>query len=368
MSCQDAQAALTRFNSFEKFTISSKPVLASYIHAGVFVPVLNPTASTERFTFSPLTNPSAKLAYWDDSAYVTELVVSKPETGNGNAKGKSQHAAVAGETEGLVKAGKDIEKLKKRKAELIAISNSKKESAATSSTKKAAPSHLEFWSNRHAELHGIEKKAPETEEDAGDDTLRPKKPKTEPTQESTMPTQSYADLNKMCCYLCSRQFKTEAEVHKHERLSQLHQDNLKNEELIAKAVAKLEKAQQPTTEYRDRAKERRQAYGLPKKASKPSEKAAAKDEEENETPTVPSKGASLLGKMGWSAGSGLGAQGTGMTAPISQDVYVQGVGLGAQGGKLGDAVEEAERQTKGGYGGFLEKTKEGARERFERLG
>lgn len=42
-----------------------------------------------------------------------------------------------------------------------------------------------------------------------------------------------------------------------------------------------------------------------------------------------------------------------MTAPIATDMYVQGVGLGAQGGKIGDAVDEAERNTKGAMGSFL---------------
>lgn len=92
------------------------------------------------------------------------------------------------------------------------------------------------------------------------------------------------------------------------------------------------------------------------------------DDDDEPAVPPPSKGASLLGKMGWSAGEGLGATGSGRTAPIATEMYVQGVGLGAQGGKVGDAVEEAERATKGGYGGFLERTREGAKERFERMG
>ena len=56
-----------------------------------------------------------------------------------------------------------------------------------------------------------------------------------------------------------------------------------------------------------------------------------------------------------------------MTAPISQDVYAAGVGLGAQGGRLGDAVKEAARRTKDDYSGFAEKTRETARERYNRM-
>ena len=198
----------------------------------------------------------------------------------------------------------------------------------------------------------------------------------EATQEDfAPPQQSFANLDKKCCYLCSRQFKKAAEVNKHERLSQLHRDNLKNQDLVTKAHTKLSKAgitprglEEPA-EYRDRAKERRAAFGASKKISLPMKKSASKpadDEQEDPTP-VPSKGASLLGKMGWSAGSGLGAQGTGMTAPIATDLYVQGVGLGAQGGKIGDATEEAGRNTKNDYGDFLERTKDKAKERFENM-
>lgn len=184
---------------------------------------------------------------------------------------------------------------------------------------------------------------------------------------------------KNCCYLCSRQFKSNVEVNKHERLSQLHRDNLKNEDLTTKALEKLTKAgiamsneEEDTPEYRDRANERRAAFGagkkinLPMKISNPGT-IDAKDSADDQ-PVVPSKGASLLGKMGWAAGEGLGVQGKGMTAPIATDMYVQGVGLGAEGGKVGDAVAEAERNTKGDYSDFLRQTKDKAKERFDKLG
>ena len=144
---------------------------------------------------------------------------------------------------------------------------------------------------------------------------------------------------------------------------------------MAKAgIPSTSSSAQEAAEYRDRARERRAAFGASKKVSLPLKKDRVDsgpqpdDDADDTPPVVPSKGASLLGKMGWSAGEGLGATGTGRTAPIATDMYVQGVGLGAQGGKVGDAIEEAERMTKGGYGGFLERTREGAKERFERMG
>ena len=124
---------MIRYNSFEKFTISSKPVTADYIHAGVFVPCLNGTEETERFTFSPLGNTATKLAYWDEEAWASELIVStgSPKLGQaaneGQARSAADQAAAAAENEGLVKPGTESEaKAKKRKAEVNAAAKQKK--------------------------------------------------------------------------------------------------------------------------------------------------------------------------------------------------------------------------------------------------
>ena len=357
---------MTRYNSFEKFTISSKPVTAAYVHAGVFVPDLNSTEDIERFTFTPLGNTATKLVYWDGDAWASELVVStgSPRLApSDNVRSAADEAAAAAEGEGLVKPGKESEaKAKKRKAE----------ANATSKQKKAVPAHLQFWSDRHKELHG-EKPADQADDDSEPSSVAELK---RTATDNNPPLQSFANLEKKCCYLCSRQFKEETEVNKHERLSQLHRDNMKDEDMVAKAQAKMVKAGivpvttgEDGSEYRDRAKERRAAFGASKKISLPLKKTASKPEAEaeDEPAPAPSKGASLLGKMGWSVGEGLGAKGTGRTDTIATDMYAQGVGLGAQGGKIGDAVGEADRNTKGGYGGFLEQTKAKAKERFERL-
>ncbi|KAJ6157707.1 hypothetical protein N7470_005299 [Penicillium chermesinum] len=341
----DAQAALARFNSFERFTISSRPVMISYIHAGVFVPVMDFEPTSDKFTFSPLINPAMKLRYWDVGGYVTELEVSP-------AKDDDQGNTTTTETPVTKqeKAPKEKEKPKKRKAEATGSSNPKR---------LAMPSALKFWSDRHAELHGT------------------KEGETQPAdqlQEKSAPVQSYADLNRNCCYLCLRQFESPAKVNRHERLSQMHRENLNNPELVKRGIFKLVKhgiitpPQNSTeSEYRDRAKERRQTYGQVG-TSDPRPGYESEPEEAEEPPSnVPSKGAALLSKMGWSEGSGLGAQGTGVTAPIATEVYAQGVGLGAQGGKLGDAVEEAGRNTRGRYDEFLEKTKENARQRYDKM-
>jgi RNA-binding protein 5/10 len=360
---EDAQAAMMKYKASDKFTISSKPVQVSYIHAGVFVPVLHPFGKEfARFTFSPLSNPAVKLMYWDEAAYAAEHPITEVEQQSSKSN-ESEHAklAAAAANEGLVGSSKDGEpKLKKRKVD--------------KDSKVVAP-HLQFWTNRHAELHGIPPK--ESEDDSADSAATAPRKKAEESVEDP-PNLSFADLHRKCCLLCSRQFKTEAEVNKHERMSQLHRDNMKNDELVDKTLAKLKKSSSSSAEgsaYRDRAKERRQAFNQPKqpaaqhnRASKDGNGGSSPKKDEGEPKSLQSKGAALLGKMGWTAGEGLGAQGTGRTEAIATELYAQGVGLGAQGGKVGDAAEEAHRQTKGSYADFLNKTREKAKERFESLG
>lgn len=366
---EDAQAAMAKYKASDKFTISSKPVLVSYIHAGVFVPVLHPIGpESARFTFSTLSNAAVRLMYWDDAAYASEYIVeevSPVSTAKAKEADLARLAAEAAASEGLVAKGKEGEpKAKKRKADKEALA----------STKKPVAPHLQFWTNRHAELHGL---PPKEEQGSSADSLAGPLNQTSNASPEAPPKRSFANLERKCCLLCSRQFKTETEVHKHERVSQLHRDNMMNENLVSKALEKLNKTSDPDVDssaYRDRAKERRQAFNQPKQPAaqhnrtKEGGKSGPTKKDEEESPPVQSKGAALLGKMGWTAGEGLGAQGTGRTEAIKTELYSQGVGLGAEGGKLGDAAEEAHRQTKGSYAEFLNKTKDKAKERFESMG
>lgn len=370
-SVVDAKAALTRYNSFEKFTIASKPVLVSYVHSGVFVPASSDPHLGSHLHFSPLGNPSMKIAYWDDEAYVAELKASNQD--NEDVENVShKHASATS-----LNNGKENSKAKKRKADPSAMD--------MATTKKATPSYLQRWSNQHAELHGLEPKTGDSK--ASGSSARGTKKETSELPEP-LPPQSFADPERHCCYLCSRQFQSATDVNKHERLSNLHQSNLLSENLVSRARTKLMKhgiasrtGSEPGIEYRDRARERRRAFGVVNKKGQQVQPSKSEENQAgiamesmsaaaNDTATArstSSKGAALLGKMGYVAGTGLGASGAGTTAPIAQDVYVSGVGLGAEGGKVGDALEEAERNTKGDYGGFLAKTKEGARQRYERM-
>lgn len=105
--------------------------MVSYIHAGVFVPVLGPSADTEKFTFAASQNPSLRLAYWDENAYVSELVVGNAPlqaiSDHGKADESMSKAAQAAATEGLLKPSKEPEaKSKKRKVDIDISAGSKK--------------------------------------------------------------------------------------------------------------------------------------------------------------------------------------------------------------------------------------------------
>jgi RNA-binding protein 5/10 len=347
---QEAQKALKVYEGLEKFTISSKPVSVSYIHPGVFVPVYNASDEAERFTFLPLmpVGGGMRLAYWDEEAYVSELVLNtSPEPSSGGEADKP----------------KDEKKSKKRKAEPIAAEKAKKSAVP-------AP-HLQFWQNRHSELHGVKPKPIIQPEESSADNSAPEVVAAsvpvlpvQPTDDFSR-TESFADMNKLACLLCSRQFKTAEKLHQHERVSPLHADNLKKPELVETARKKLPKK---NDEYRDRAKERREAFG-PGTAPAPSQKKKQREKSpvKEVTEPVASKGAALLGKMGWSAGQGLGATGEGRTEHVVAEMYTAGVGLGMKGAKVGD-VEEVAKAGSGGYGDFVRRTKERAKERYEEMG
>lgn len=190
---------------------------------------------------------------------------------------------------------------------------------------------------------------------------------------------SYADRDELHCLICQRKFTKAAMLSLHERESEMHRLNLEDQSNIDRAISQLARvgktprkmvpAKNKGTQYRDRAKERRQAFKQPNAPRRKAPKEdAAPPAKEAEKPAAPSKGAALLGKMGWSAGEGLGAEGSGRTEVIATDVYASGVGLGAEGGRLGDAVEEAARKTKDNYTDFVEVTRNKARERYEKLG
>ncbi|KAI2632762.1 hypothetical protein GGS21DRAFT_521176 [Xylaria nigripes] len=361
----DARAAVAKFNAHPQFTISSKPVTIAFIHSGVFIPYLNPVQQQDgKFTFSATHNPTLRLSYWNPSVYASELLTFD-ESLYGD-KGQKPEATQPGAD---LPAAKES---KKRKAD--------KDLTAPSGKKVIAMApQLQMWANKHAELRGS--KDPMDETRSSDGTALTTGSTTIPTATGggktttvALPSVSYADLDGMCCLLCRRKFKNEPSLRRHEQMSDMHKSNLEKDDLIAKAIHSLrDLGKEPTSIYRDRAKERRLVHNQPTKPKLhlPRKNVSANKEVEatGEPPAGPtiSKGAGLLAKMGWTTGAGLGAEGGGRTEIIETAAYAPGVGLGAEGGKIGDAVQEAARMTKNDYADFVSKTKDKARQRYENM-
>ncbi|KAF8326098.1 uncharacterized protein EI90DRAFT_3281756 [Cantharellus anzutake] len=169
----------------------------------------------------------------------------------------------------------------------------------------------------------------------------------------------YADLKKLACFLCSRQFKSLDQLKRHNAESGLHKKNLADTSLVESAKKKAVASRQTdvpgatnadtsTPKYRDRALERRVIYGQPDVPVSPTDSGAAPNgkRRQAEGPSPPPKastpppalnpgedennvGNKLLKKMGWSAGTGLGLSGEGRVDPIKTALYSAGAGIGA---------------------------------------
>ncbi|KAJ2975497.1 hypothetical protein NUW58_g8337 [Xylaria curta] len=357
----DARAAVAKYNAHPQFTISSKPVTVAFIHSGVFIPYLHPIQEHDRkFTFAATHNPTLRLSYWNPSVYACQQLTFD-ESLYEDKEQKSEYAKPGSD----VAAGKES---KKRKAD-------KDLTAPTGKKVIAMAPQLQMWANKHAELHGSKEPADAPPLDdmpplTGSNAIGATK-----NNITALQSVSYADTDQMCCLLCRRMFKSEPSLRRHEQMSDMHKTNLEDESLIDKAIQNLKAlGKEPTSNYRDRAKERRLAHNQPMKPKLelPRKNLATNKESDSakEPPAKPvvSKGAGLLAKMGWSTGEGLGAAGGGRTDIIETMAYTPGVGLGAEGGKIGDAAQEAARATKNDYADFVSKAKDKARERYEKMG
>lgn len=207
---------------------------------------------------------------------------------------------------------------------------------------------------------------------------------------------------KNSCLLCLTDIPPAVAPEKHVKESQLHAKNLKDDDKYRKGLENLKKRGvdtdatlqvkpdppfRPQETFIDRAALRRAQEAKADSARAPKinislgsgggqqqkqhANASAASGVSGDEKAAPSygKGMAMLKKAGWKAGQALGSgEGDGITAPIETSMYAAGVGLGHEGGKIGDAVEEASRSTRGGGQGFVEKTKDVARERFEKMG
>ena len=395
-SIDDAIATMAKTREMQRngeaLTISSKEFSIEYAHLTVF-PHWD-FGRQERNTKFLFYVRDKMHKYHDDRYYPDVLVVNE----------ESPH-----KQQPQVKNASDSEKKSKKASRNTLESTSKKRKAPG-----AAPAYLDYFQKKQAELREEEANA------APQESKQPKQPATGvntistsdttipdalPDKEATQEEQTFAHEGegRVACYLCNSAFNTRDGVVRHIKESAMHAKNLLDSDLIDRAYKRMEakkvnststirlsakekdvKPVQETTQsqYRDRAAERRQeeanaggaqkvGFSLKGKGSKAAGGGTSGRNSDSETEKGPAqptygKGMGMLQKAGWSAGQGLGAEGTeGIAAPIETNVYAAGVGLGHEGSKRGDAAEEAARATSGN--GFLEMTRETARKRYEAM-
>lgn len=398
---EDAAAAMTKFQKSRVFTVSACPVTVSTIHMGVFVPEEREvTPPIERMSFHPLFNPTIRVRYRDLHVYPRQhLVTASPPFSEDDGK----QATEAG----------DGKKSKKRKAESGALGSVKKQvpmagqlavwqrksnelreaggtSEGVASAANSTPIRISLSGNSSAAsskpqaikiaISGMTTLGAPPDAKADESIARPAA-----ADDKAQETASYCDRDRLMCLICMRKYKSVEEVDIHEK-SRNHKNAMENEEQVKAALPRLaardkrlQKQSQDQTggpagsQYRDRAKERRDAHGQPTKPASSNQQSSAKkaptkqDEAEKAAKPAQSKGAGMLAKMGWSAGSGLGANNDGRTEVIATNAYQEGVGLGAEGGNLGDAAQVAERKTKNNYADYLNTVQDKARERYNKM-
>ncbi|KAK5164209.1 uncharacterized protein LTR77_009903 [Saxophila tyrrhenica] len=232
-----------------------------------------------------------------------------------------------------------------------------------------------LWNNRQAELRGEETHA-------------------EPAPAPPPAVQTFC--HGLVCYLCFSKLNSAEHVNLHLRGSTKHAEGLENEKDVAKAYERLASmgidpsstipssalppqplqnpAAQPAAaeKWVDRAAMRREqeaatsaapakipSFSLKGKGSG-ARTATASTTSSAPAPEKPTygKAANMLAKHGWTEGQGLGAAGEGLAAPIEASAYSRGVGLGAEGGKVGDAAVEASK-------GYAEAARDKARARLQ---
>lgn len=380
----DTASALKKFQMTRSFEIAGNVVTIAMIHMGVFVQEdreLSP--DIEFMSFNPLFNPEVRIRYRDIELYPSAKIVAAEAPVDPNAKEAKPEKV-------------EPVRVKKRKAEGSAVDALPKKTIAMAPT-------MEFWQRRHDEIRGIDTEKSEPQ-NGTDDSGRPSGPvkfsmalpskagaatkaqsaaaKSEPAPTVT-PAEpqevSYLYHARLSCLLCMMQYKSAEDLEIHER-SGRHKRAAEDESKVTAALSRVallnereqqQAQQQGGTQYRDRAKERREAFSQPDKPlaklGKAKDKPDAKPVKDEAKKAAESKGAGMLAKMGWAQGEGLGAQGSGPTQALSANAYREGVGLGAEGGKLGDAHEVAESRTKDSYASYVAAAQDKARERYKQM-
>ncbi|VDM57126.1 unnamed protein product [Angiostrongylus costaricensis] len=177
-----------------------------------------------------------------------------------------------------------------------------------------------------------------------------------------MMERALVDEGKKMCLLCKRAFPSVDVLRKHVEKSELHKKNLEDKSVEwGRQYQTLPPPSEPSVEqkvvYRDRAKERRQAFGLDPGGRLSvmvdiddfgcrSEEALRKESEAASLRPLGDDniGSRLLKGMGWREGQGVGRNGQGILNPIETQRRVEGAGLGSAGSRLLHCAEASHQE------------------------
>ncbi|BES93256.1 RNA-Hypothetical protein protein [Nesidiocoris tenuis] len=174
----------------------------------------------------------------------------------------------------------------------------------------------------------------------------PPAPESDEEDEAAQEDKSHTDWDRLICLLCKRQLGSREALVKHQQMSELHKQNLAA--WYSARGLDPDDAQMRKIQYRDRASERRQKYGLPDtpKPSRLKETYIKAKQSVYEQPTAKGIGSSNLGnkllqKMGWQEGMGLGKSNQGRTSIIEAKPRSSTAGLGTRSSGITPAPGES---------------------------
>lgn len=148
--------------------------------------------------------------------------------------------------------------------------------------------------------------------------------------------EQHTDWVKLACLLCKRQFSSKEILIKHQQMSDLHKQNIRN--WYSERGLDPDDESKRVIQYRDRAKERRLKCNEPDKPKNNLKDKYIKAKEatvDYEQPTKlgigsDNRGNKLLQKMGWQEGMGLGKTNQGRTTIIEAEGRLANAGLGTR--------------------------------------
>uniref|UniRef100_A0A8D0G6F6 RNA binding motif protein 6 n=1 Tax=Sphenodon punctatus TaxID=8508 RepID=A0A8D0G6F6_SPHPU len=176
------------------------------------------------------------------------------------------------------------------------------------------------------------------EEEEEPQPQRPPVQREEQCRKSESEEDKLTDWNKLACLLCRRQFPNKEVLIKHQKLSELHKQNLEIHRKIKRSEQELAYLERREREgrYKEKGNDRRERF---QEQDSPERKRPKhfRDSESDYKPTEKgriasnNKGSRMLQAMGWKEGSGLGRNEQGMTSPVEAESRKKGAGLGTQG-------------------------------------